>query len=136
LREHIGALLDEVSQFVDDAATLGSGHRRPRTFIECLSCGDYSAVYILLLSFRNLCQHLASGRVNCLERLAGRSTNPFPINEQFFGAVGEEGSNLGMQFASYVHMSILSSSRVKVTLASMKLRAFYVMIALIVNFSS
>src|SRR5438874_2918682 len=63
-------------------ATIGGAHLRPRAFFESLASGFDRQIDVGLVSLSDLANRFAGGRVKRRERLARCAVLPFAANEQ------------------------------------------------------
>lgn len=81
-RKLINVLIDKISSFVHDRASLTSAHPAPRTIIESVASGSDSFVNVFFTSVGNGSDLLFSCGVESIESLSGSGINEFTVNEQ------------------------------------------------------
>jgi len=81
-RKLINVLIDKISSFVHDRASLTSAHSAPWTIIESITSGSDSSINVFFTSVGNGSDFLFSRGVESIESLSRSGINEFTVNEQ------------------------------------------------------
>jgi hypothetical protein len=82
-------LLEKVSEFPDESATLGCGHPAPRPVIKRFASSLHSLIDVFAIAFRDLSKNFTGSRIVSRKSLSGSGVDPTAIDQHLSWLVDE-----------------------------------------------